>query len=126
MLLLIVLGPMFLYVAYELVRGLVYLQGVQLFAKTINTLPPDNVKAAVKRYAHDLHSPNTMVRTGALAAMRLATGWRLGTDPGEWTEMWAQQEPYWVYVRPATNPPPAAADWRKQIPRDVVPATGKP
>ena len=121
MLLLIVLGPMFLYVAYEIIRGLLYVQGVQVFTKTINTVPPERVKVAVQRYAHDLNSQNTLVRTSALAAMRVATGWHLSADPGEWTEMWAKQEPYWEYHRPSTNALPPTPDWRKQIPADLVP-----
>ena len=126
MLMIIVLGPLVLYIIYELVRGLLYVQGVRLFATTINTMPPAAVKVAVRRYVHDLRSPNTMVRTGALAAMRLATGWRLGSDPGEWTEMWAQQEPFWEYQRPVTNAPPPGTDWRKQIPANLPPASARP
>ena len=126
MLLLIVLGPMFLYVAYEIIRGLLYVQGVQLFTQTINTVPPDRVKVAVQRYAHDLNSQNTLVRTSALAALRVATGWHLGADSGEWTEMWAKQEPYWEYHRPSTNALPAALDWRKQIPPDLATKSAKP
>jgi len=126
MLLLIVLGPMFLYVAYEIIRGLLYVQGVQLFTQTINTVPPERVKIAVQRYARDLNSQNTLVRTSALAAMRVATGWHLGADPGEWTEMWAKQELYWEYHRPSTNAPPAGLDWRKQIPPDLAPKSAKP
>jgi len=126
MLLLIVLGPMFLYVAYEIIRGLLYVQGVQSFTQTINTVPPDRVKVAVQRYARDLNSQNTLVRTSALAAMRVATGWHLGADSGEWTEMWAKQEPYWEYHRPSTNALPAAPDWRKQIPSDLATQSTKP
>ena len=127
MLLLIVLGPMFLYVAYELIRGLLYIQGVQLFTKTINTVPPDNVRTAVQRYARNLKSANILVRTGSLAAMRVATGWHLSPDPDDWVEMWAKQAPYWEYHRPSTNAPAATVDWRKQIPSDIAtpPATNR-
>ena len=126
MLLTIVLGPMLLYVAYELIRGLLYVQGVQVFTKTINTVPPEDVKVAVRRYASDLHSANTLVRTSALAAMRVATGWHLSADTSEWMEMWAQQGPYWEYHRPATNAPAPGPDWRKQIPPDLATPKVKP
>ena len=122
LLMMIVLGPMLIYAAYELGRSLMYMQHVMRFAKTIDTQSPADVKQAVARYANDLHSSNPLIRNGAIIAMKIATGWHLTSDTSEWTEMWAKQEPYWEYHRHTTNAPPAESDWRKLIPADVKPA----
>jgi len=121
LLLAILFIPMMLYVAYELGRSLLYMQGVLRFASNITTMPPAAVKASVNRFARDLHSSNPMISNGAITAMKIATRWNLGTDAGAWAEWWAKQAPYWEYNRPTTNAPPAAPDWRKLIPPDIKP-----
>ena len=120
LLLTLVLGPVLIYAAYELGRSLFYMQRVLAFIKIIETMPPAEVKQSVAHYAHDLRNSNPLMRNGAIIAMRIATGWHLGSDASEWIEMWAKQAPYWEYHRPATNAPPEA-DWRKLIPANAKP-----
>ena len=120
LLLTLVLGPVLIYAAYELGRSLFYMQRVLAFIKIIETMPPAEVKQSVAHYAHDLHNSNPLMRNGAMIAMRIATGWHLGSDASEWIEMWAKQAPYWEYHHPTTNAPPEA-DWRKLIPANAKP-----
>ena len=119
LLLAIIFVPLMIYVAYQLGRSLLYMQGVLRFATNITTMPPTDVKASVNRFAHDLHSSNPMISNGAITALKIATRWNLGTDASAWAEEWAKQAPFWEYHRPTTNAPPAAPDWRKLIPSGV-------
>ena len=116
---------MLVYVTYELGRSLFYMQRVMAFAKTINTVPPADVKTALDQYAHDLHNSNPLIRNGAMIALRIATGWNLGTDTVDWEQWWEKQAPYWEYHRPVTNAPPTAPDWRRKIPSGLAPPPGQ-
>ena len=119
LLLTIIFVPMMVYVAYQLGRSLLYMQGVLRFANNITAMPPADVKASVNRFAHDLDSSNPMIRNGAITVLKIATRWNLGSDATAWAEMWAKQEPFWEYHRPSTNAPPPSPDWRKLIPPDA-------
>ena len=115
---LIIFAAVGLFIAFELGRTFLYMQSVKSFASSIESLPPAAVKTEVQRFARGLYSPNPLIRNGAVAALKIATGWNVGTDVDEWIRRWASEEPYWQYrSRTATNlPARPVIDWRKELP----------
>jgi len=117
MLRMILFAPLVLYAAYLIGRSVFYMEGVKSFALTINSRPPPEVTADVHRYAADLSNPNPLIRNGAIAALKIATGWHYGADVVQWKNAWAANEPTWQYRRPRTNvvviKPPA---WLTELP----------
>ncbi|MEI6082870.1 MAG: hypothetical protein WCS70_01065 [Verrucomicrobiota bacterium] len=115
----IIFGPLLLYFAFEMGRSFLYMQSVRSFAASIDQLPPAEVKAKVKRYAIELDSRNPLIRNGAIAALKIATGWNVGSEAAEWKARWVMEEPYWEYrSRPAMNVPAGPeVDWRKDLPK---------
>ena len=111
----VLVAPVLLFSVYELGRTTYFMKDVKSFAATLDQRPSVDVKRDLNRYARNLSDYNPMIRNGSIMAMKLATRWNPGSLPGDWRQMWAEQEPYGEYHRAAvTNHP--AEDWRSQLP----------
>jgi len=120
----IILGPVALFIVYELGRSLFYMREVNAFAQRIEQLSSAEVKLETRRFAQGLTSLNPLIRNGSIAALKVATGWRLGPDAAEWKQWWDAREAMWEYrPRGLTNAPPKPEiDWRKEL----LPGTNQP
>jgi hypothetical protein len=124
LLLIIILAPVGLFAAVELGRSLYYMRAVSAFAQRIDQMPAAEVRREVQDFARGLYSPNPLIRNGAMAALKVATGWRLGSDVEEWKRWWAAREATWEYRPAGPTNPPAGADWRQMLPE--APAAAPP
>jgi hypothetical protein len=120
---LVIGGAIGLYIVFELGRAMYAMQNVKTFATTIDQRPPAAVKQDLSRFAKDLTDLNPLVRNAAITALKLGTGWNLGTSPLEWRRWWLEHEPYWQYhsatsAVPRTN----SVNWAALLPPAVTAA----
>ena len=99
----------FVYLTFTLGRAYRYSQQVETFVATLDQQSSAQVKDGLHRFADGLSDPNPLIRRGAMAAFRAATGWRLGPNANEWRQTWEAREEAWEYRRTGpTNHPPSA------------------
>jgi hypothetical protein len=104
-------------VGVELGRSYMYMQDVKRFVETIDHMKPEEVKSRVEQFSHGLGDRNPLIRRAAMMAMKMATGWRLGTDPAEWRLFWLEHGPSWHYNSSTSAPPvTATAPWKDLVP----------
>jgi len=127
---LLVGGVAGLVLAVELGRANFFMKRVERFAVTIEQKSPAEVKFEVARFADGLSDHNPLVARSAMAAVKLATGWRLSTDPREWMRMWDEQKKDWEYQKPlpasARTNAPVKPRWVELLPPQVTQTSAPP
>ena len=113
----ILVVPVLLLGVFELGRIMLYTRDIRAFTATIDQRSPADIKRDLHRYAAHLSDWNPAIRGVSIMPLKLATGWNPGNTPGDWRQMWMEQEPYWDYRRANTNAP--APDWRANLPEKV-------
>jgi hypothetical protein len=81
----------------ELGRAYLYMQDVQKFVQSIERQTPNEVRSRVAHFAEGLSDRNPLIRRAAMMAMKLATGWRCGSDPSEWRRFWLNAGADWQF-----------------------------
>jgi hypothetical protein len=89
----------------EIGRGFFFAQNVNQFLADIETRSPAEVKLKVGEYALRLHDRSPLIRKAAIAAMQVATGENIGSDPFTWSAWWQQNKDTWTYVPRPRNAP---------------------
>lgn len=122
---LLVGGVAGLALAVELGRAHFYMRRVERFAATIEQKKPAEVKQEVTKFADGLTDYNPLVARSSMAAVKLATGWRLGGDPREWLRFWNEHKQNWEYQKPLLTPaltnPPTRPHWADMLPAQTSP-----
>ena len=126
----IVAGVFGVAVTVELGRANFYMKRVEHFAATIEQTSPAEVKWEVAQFADGLNDHNPLVARSAMTAMKLATGWRLSSDPQEWLRMWNEQKKDWEYQKPlpasARTNAPVKPRWVDMLPPQVTQTSAPP
>lgn len=127
LLMMIIMGPIALYFAYELARSLYHMHEAQRFISELEHRSTEQIKADLNHYVILLSDRNAFVRDGAIASFKAATGWNPGSDGGEWKRMWKEREPTWEFHPYKPLPPqPAMASWASQLPSAIQQSNGIP
>jgi hypothetical protein len=93
-------GAALLLVTIEMGRALNHMREAQAFMESIRSKSNGEIRTDLDKFSLRLTDRNPLVRNAAMAAMKVATGWGLGSDPGEWRAWWERERETFEYHKP--------------------------
>lgn len=120
-------GAALLLATIEMGRALSHMRAAQTFIETLRSRSNDEIRGDLDRFNLLLTDRNPLVRNAAIAAMKVATGWGLGPDPGEWREWWLRDRATFEYHKPLRpGVPPELKQMLDELTSSIPPQVTEP